>query len=125
MVLKLFKHHFLCPGVAPVNEVGRHLKIVEGLGIVVEDSVLGFSVDVGLSLQYQYRVQLTGGVGVPVVGADHDAIVARVFDDIGQVIVALAGNEYLVFSEWVLGEPFALSLRTPGDFVVHPGYPLS
>src|SRR5262245_13420505 len=61
---------------------------------------------------------------VTVIGADHQTILTRVAQDIGQIIGVLAGHPHVVCRERVRWKRPALTPVTVGQIVQNIGYPL-
>jgi hypothetical protein len=59
-----------------------------------------------------------------VVGADHQAILTRVGQDVGQIVRVLAGHPHVVGGERVRRKRPALAPVTVGQIVQHVGHPL-
>src|SRR6266705_1011477 len=61
---------------------------------------------------------------MPIVGADHQAMLAGILKDPGQVIVCLTGDKDLVGLEGVFRKPLAFCLIAARRLVVDPRHPL-
>src|SRR5262249_16965435 len=61
---------------------------------------------------------------MPIVGADHQAMLAGILEDPGQIIVRLTGHKDLVSLEHVFTKPLDFWLIAARYLVVDPGYPL-
>src|SRR4029453_3648952 len=61
---------------------------------------------------------------MPIVGADHQAMLAGILEDPGQIIVRLTGHKDLVSLEYVFRKPLALCLIAARYLVVDPRTPL-
>src|SRR3990167_5648415 len=61
---------------------------------------------------------------VTVVGPDHQAILTRVAQDVGQIIRVLAGNPHVVRGERVRRKRLALTPEAVGQIVQNIGHPL-
>ena len=94
------------------------LESVERLGIVVQDVVLPLLADFVHLLEIEDGVHLAGRVGVAVVGADDQVALSRVLEDVGDVVVGLAGDVDAVLGEQILGKTPA---RPPGSGSRSPG----
>src|SRR6266516_8231458 len=93
------------------------LETVEGACIVVEDLLDHAGAYRAISLDRLQRVDLGGAVGVSVVRPDDEVVLAHVANDLGKVIIGLAGHpDAIVFEEVILqGSPRAL--QAPGEVV--------
>src|SRR5262249_21317950 len=65
---------------------------VQGDRVVVQDLALDLRADVGPFLEGLDRVDVARGIGVSVVGPDHQAAFAAVLEDVRDVIAVLAGH---------------------------------
>src|SRR4029453_12157135 len=61
---------------------------------------------------------------MPIVGADHQAMLTSILEDPGQIIVCLTGDKDLVGLEGVFRKPLALGLIAACRLVVYPWAPL-
>src|SRR3954469_23205914 len=72
------------------------IQAVEGARIVVEDAVDHLGLDAPVIAQDAQRLDLGGGVGMAVIGADDDIVGAAAFEDPVDVVGALAGDIHVV-----------------------------
>src|SRR5437660_1081059 len=61
---------------------------------------------------------------MPIVSADHQAMLTGILEDPGQIIVRLTGHKDLVGLEGVFRKPLALCLIAPRRLVIDPRHPL-
>src|SRR5262245_27435477 len=59
-----------------------------------------------------------------VIGADHDVVLAGIFENVRQIVVGLASDIYMVVADDVLSDLPMISLHTSGQFDAHVGNPL-
>src|SRR5262245_3082911 len=59
-----------------------------------------------------------------VIGADHDIVLAGIFENVRQIVVGLASDVNMVVADDVLFDPPMISLHPSGQFDAHVGNPL-
>jgi hypothetical protein len=86
---------------------------------MMQDPLLGLLPDVGMLAQHRDGVKLAGGVGVPIIGANDQAMLTGICENPRQVVVRLTGHIDLKLPEDVVGELPPLGLVASGRFVVN------
>jgi hypothetical protein len=90
----------------------------------MQDPLLGLLPDVGMLEQHRDGVELAGGVGVPIIGANDQAMLTGICENLRQVVVRLTGHIDLKLPEDVVGELPPLGLVAARRLMMDPGHPL-
>src|SRR5919198_2032958 len=101
------------------------LQPVEGARVVAQDLLLNAGRDIGSVFEHLDCVNVAGRIGMTIIGADYEAVLASFTDDIRNIIRIFAGDIHAIFTHPVL-RPFAAEgFETVPRFMHHPRNPLS
>src|SRR5215831_248492 len=92
--------------------------------IVAENLLLHLGRHVGPPPEDIDGVHVARGVGMAVIGADDETVLAARVDDVAQVVGVLTGDEHAALAHAALGPLSPQRLETVLPFMDHPGQPL-